>query len=73
MSRVTDKRLNDKLLLLTNRFPNLRFSYSNGRQAVCQRIDSGGVKTLSGYLTNAEMWEWLDGSLTCLSLLREDV
>lgn len=74
MARITEKRLYEKLALLQNTFPLVRFNMAYGRTAAVlgKEGHSGYEEKLSGYLSNAEMWEWLDGALTAVRLLRKD-
>lgn len=73
MARITEKRLYEKLALLQNTFPLVRFDMAYGRTAVVlgKGGSSGYEEKLSGYLSNSEMWEWLDGALTAVRLSKQ--
>lgn len=68
--RITEKRLQERLKLLQGSFPKLSLQFSNGAVAVVERQEGSGIKTISPYLSNSEMWEWMGGALAAVSLQR---
>lgn len=71
MSRITNKRLQDKFLLLHNTFPTLELNGAYGLHRVEQLVGPhGSIKEISGFLTNREMWEWLDGALMAVEMMK---
>lgn len=64
--RITAKRLEERLKLIGD--PTLELHYSYGRVQMMRHCGPG-YSSLSGPLTNSEMWEWMGGYLAARSAI----